>query len=250
MKIHFKNNRDERIVGVLTTPNKKSSEINIIIHGFTSNKEYGSKITAELLAKNNINSLTIDLNDCGESESKFEEMTITRYVDTILCAIHYCEKKGFRIINLIGTSSGGLLVMVAALKYPNLNSLILRSTSAFDAEWFKEFAGGNKGLAEWKKKGYIQYKNKNAIKKLKYDYYKDALKYNMYKKSKNIKIPTLIIHGTKDPVIPIKNTIKLAKNFPKAKLVKIEGADHTLGVNGDYTESQNIILEWIRKAGK
>lgn len=246
MKIHFKNRRNEKIVGILRIPDKKSSEITILVHGFLSSKDAGSKHVAEYLEKNHVNSLAIDLDDFGESEPKFEDMTTTKYADTIISAVHYCEHKDFKYINIIGTSSGGLSSMAAVLKYPKINSLILRSTSAFDAEWFKKYVGGAKGLIRWKDSGYIPYKDK----RIKYDYYVDSLKYNMYKQAKDIKVPTLIIHGTKDFDIPLKSVLRLAKNFSKAKLLTIEGADHSLGVNGNYDKSQKIILEWMRKMRK
>jgi len=69
----------------------------------------------------------------------------------------------------------------------------------------------------------------------------------MYKKAKDIKVPTLIIHGSADTNVPLKFAVKLAKNFPKAKLVIIKGADHGLGVNGNYQESQQKIIEWLKK---
>ena len=249
-KISFKNNDNKKIFGTLSIPNKKSSEMNIIVHGFSTTKDGGSKITAKILTKNKINNLTIDLDDIGESEPAFEDMTITKYAKTIISTIKYLEKKGFKHINIIGTSTGALSTMVAALKYPKINSIILRSASPYDGEWFKKHVGGSKGLDRWKKKGFIPYKTTRGIKKIKYGYYTDALKYNMYKLAKNIKVPTTLIHGRNDNNIPYKNAKKLARNFSKAKFITINGADHTLGVNGDYKESQNIILNCIWKVRK
>jgi len=165
MKINFKNNRNENIVGVLNVPDKKSSEITIIIHGFSSNKDGGSKITANIFTKNKMNSLAIDLDNMGESEPNFEDMTLTKYADTIISAIKYCEQKGFNKVNLIGTSTGGLSVMITALKYPKINSIILRSASPSDAEWYKNYAKRREGMNVWKQKGYMKYTCVNGKKK-------------------------------------------------------------------------------------
>jgi len=246
VKISFQNKDKERIVGMLDIVDKKSPAISIIIHGFSSNKDGGSKYVANALSSSKINSLLIDLDNQGESEPVFEDMTITKYAETILYAVKYCKDKGFTKINIIGTSTGGLHAMVFAIKYLGINSLILRSASPSDAEWFKKYVGGNKGIENWKKRGYTKYLDKSGTKRIKYAYYKDALRYDMYKKAKDIKIPTLMIHGTKDTVIPITAAYKLKKNFPKAKLVTIKGADHSLGVDGDYSLSQKEIIDWIK----
>ena len=72
MKINFKNNRNEKIVGILSVPDKKSPEITIIIHGFSSNKDGGSRFTAGILAKHRLNSIAIDLDNCSLSKYTFD----------------------------------------------------------------------------------------------------------------------------------------------------------------------------------
>lgn len=47
-------------------------------------------------------------------------------------------------------------------------------------------------------------------------------------KPDTIQVPTLIIHGTVDPVIPIIHGEYLAKAIPDARFVKLEGAGHEL----------------------
>lgn len=249
MKVHFQNRRNEKIVGILKIPDKKSNEITIIIHGFAANRNGGSAITAKLLENNKFNSFIFDLDNCGESEPKFEESTPSKNVQTILDSINYCKNLGFKKINIIGTSSGGFLAMAVALNYSKINSLILRSTSASDAEWFKKNYGSKK-IALWKKDGYYLRQGKLGLKKVGYCYYEDALKYDFYKNAKKIKIPTLVIHGTNDNVVQLKYTKKLLENFPKAQLKVIKGADHSLGVNGDYSESQKAIIDWLKKEKK
>ena len=45
---------------------------------------------------------------------------------------------------------------------------------------------------------------------------------------KNVNIPTLVIHGTEDPLLPVEHGRVLAKTIPNAKLVIIEGMGHAL----------------------
>ena len=247
-KMFFKNKRNETICGVIDEPNPQKDEIIILVHGYSSNKESGAKIIAGKLSKNQFNSLRIDLDDCGESEPKFEFATITKYIETVESAIKFCKNKGYKNISLIGTSTGGLIVMATALKHPELKRLILRAPSSSNNEGVLKMEG-KEGLNKWKQQGYIYHLKSNGTKKkISYDFVEDGQKYSMYEKVKSIKIPTLIIQGTADKSINPESTKKLAKNFPNAKLELIFGADHSLGVNNDFSKSLKILIDWLKKS--
>jgi non-heme chloroperoxidase len=51
---------------------------------------------------------------------------------------------------------------------------------------------------------------------------------NRIKRVKAIKVPTLIIHGEKDPVIDVKNAYKMEKLIPNSKLVVIPNMRHLI----------------------
>ncbi|MDQ1280398.1 MAG: uncharacterized protein QG670_1661 [Thermoproteota archaeon] len=58
-----------------------------------------------------------------------------------------------------------------------------------------------------------------------------------------IQVPILIVHGTKDNVIPLENSRKIAKLFKNCKLVEIPGIGHSF--EGKESEIAEIIKEWI-----
>jgi pimeloyl-ACP methyl ester carboxylesterase len=43
-----------------------------------------------------------------------------------------------------------------------------------------------------------------------------------------IKAPTLVVHGTEDPVLPFGHGVALSKEIPGAKLLPLEGSGHEL----------------------
>ena len=65
--------------------------------------------------------------------------------------------------------------------------------------------------------------------------------------------PTLIIHGTKDPIVPYREAVKLHKKLEELKipnkLITIEGAGHDLNMRDRPTRDMiyNEILAWILK---
>ncbi len=65
---------------------------------------------------------------------------------------------------------------------------------------------------------------------------------DIYKLAKNIKTPTLIIHGDQDDVVPIEQSQKLLKSIGSKdrKLKIIRGADHD--IRGDNLERVNTLI--------
>src|SRR6185436_13152671 len=53
-------------------------------------------------------------------------------------------------------------------------------------------------------------------------------RFNSGSKSKDIKLPVLIIHGKKDILVPYFMGEKLSKSFSNARLITLPGADHYL----------------------
>jgi pimeloyl-ACP methyl ester carboxylesterase len=51
---------------------------------------------------------------------------------------------------------------------------------------------------------------------------------DLYGKSKDIKLPVLIIHGTEDPVLPYAHAENLKKTIQNSKLISLEGSGHEI----------------------
>jgi 3-oxoadipate enol-lactonase len=69
--------------------------------------------------------------------------------------------------------------------------------------------------------------------------------YDTYDRLPDIAAPTLVLHGTDDPLVPVANGRILAERIPDAKLVLFEGARH-----GYYLEKQAeadaAVLDFLR----
>ncbi len=65
----------------------------------------------------------------------------------------------------------------------------------------------------------------------------------------SIKVPTLVIHGTADPMFPLGHGEALAKEIPGATMLALEGAGH--GVDeADWETIVSVILEHTRLADR
>jgi pimeloyl-ACP methyl ester carboxylesterase len=159
---------------------------------------------------------------------------------------------GIKKANILGFSMGGGIALEIALNYPSrMLKMILNSTSAC----IDENNGGTMEMLEAmklplrqasamglslslndpiKRAIYIPIVKIQSLFLQKSDLaglqgQLGAVKnYNYLKKLPSINIPTLVIVGTKDRNVKPSSSETIAKNMPKAKLVKIEGGSHLI----------------------
>lgn len=163
-------------------------------------------------------------------------------------------------VNLMGASMGGMIAQITASLYPEeISKLILlftttnrpflpppkpkqllalfkapKSNSKEDsiahAQWFIETVGSQ---------GFINKQRVHDIAKLRYErcFYPRGTVQQLHailatgslaKFSKNIKIPTLIMHGASDGLVPKSNGQDIKKLIPHAKFHLIEGMGHDI----------------------
>jgi pimeloyl-ACP methyl ester carboxylesterase len=70
-------------------------------------------------------------------------------------------------------------------------------------------------------------------------------RHDTYDRLPDIKAPTLVLHGTDDPLLPPANGRILAERIPGAKLVLLEGARHGYPVE-KQAEADAAVLEFLR----
>lgn len=246
-KVFFQNSKGLKIAGIIERPDPGSNRVVILIHGYSSNKDrQSSLLMVEELSKRGVNSFRIDLNGCGESEGEFKYQTITSTVDDVEAAIRYLKSVGFNQFELFGNSAGGLTAMAVALKNPEIAKLGLKCPVS-DYVDQKTRKKGLSGIAEWEKSGSTIYKSFSSGREYEVDYsvFEDYKNYIMFDKVKDIKCPTLIVHGDGDDVVDIEYSKRVVKNFPNAKLIVIPGANHTFDKSEDRIAVHNLFGEWF-----
>lgn len=71
-------------------------------------------------------------------------------------------------------------------------------------------------------------------------------RFDSYDRLPDLRIPTLVLHGTEDRVIPVENGRRLAARIPGAELVLLEGAGH-LYHSERAAEADSAVLDFIRR---
>ena len=237
-----------KICGVLHKVDD-TSEIVIIVHGFSTNKDTSALPISIELNKVGVNALRIDLDNRGESELDFETgISVPNYIKQVEAAMNYCKSLGYKEISLIGTSYGGMVMFGVAMSHPEIKRLVLRVPVVDYKEHVKKKYTESE-LREYERTGLIP-KGKTDTSNLivTFDYIKKSYPYSMYDHAREIKVPTLIIQGDKDESVNPESAKKVVKFFPNAKIHIIKGAGHDLGVDGDYSEGHRVLTDFFKNS--
>ncbi|MGV8161733.1 MAG: alpha/beta hydrolase [Candidatus Nanoarchaeia archaeon] len=234
-----------KICAVLYSTNNLE-ELIIIIHGFPSTKESGAVPISKALNNIGLSTLRIDLDNYGESDLDYLKCAnVPNYVKQLDATINFAKTKGYKKISLVGTSFGGLVAMATALKHPEINRLFLRAP-LFDIERHMINKFGKAKLKEFEEKGIFPYiKRENKIFEVNIGLYTASKEYSMFKHASKIKQRTLIIQGDMDEEIDYKISQEIINLFPNAELRIIKGANHSLGIKGDFTISLSLLKEFF-----
>jgi alpha/beta superfamily hydrolase len=231
-KAIFKSFGDLIISSSVHIPENPTGKAVIYCHGMEGCKD-GTKALyfAEEFCKLGYYFMRFDFRYSGDSEGKFEDITISGEIKDLEAAVAYLEKslKPDEII-IIASSLGCAVSCAYASSATAIDKLILIAPP-FDFKTLikKWFAGG---YELYKKAGYIE----TAGKKIKYTFAEDAYTFDYKKILKLVTCPTLFIHGDNDEIVDCKNSSFGIDNISSKvkKLVIIKGGDHSLNDRLDF----------------
>jgi uncharacterized protein len=190
----------------------------IYLHGFASSPESAKAQNI----KKRFDKISTHIKIPDLNAGNFSELTISRQINQVV--LEFDEKQA---ITLIGSSLGGLTSAHIAEKYESVQKIVLLAPAfAFLSHWLPKL--GDKNLQLWQKEKYLSvyhHREKREL-PLSYDFITDALLYQECQLQRAI--PTLIIHGLKDEVIPIEASRNYSVSRPWVQLVELD-SDHALG---------------------
>lgn len=226
-------------------PEKTSRKAVILLHGFTGDKNSEGNsdlypVLAKTLCNEGFNVLRFDCRGSGESDGKFEDMTFTSEAADLKKSIEFMREKNDKV-SVVGSSFGGGVTLLAydksvdciVLWYPLIYaqaSKRLESLHSMFKEKDKVMITNTSGKAF--------YVGKNL--------YQEWQTINPSSRLKDVTCPILIVTGTNDRALPVKNA-KKAINDIKAekKLELIEGAYHCW-----WDANNKLVEEYRQKAMK
>lgn len=201
--------------------------IAVLMHGFMANKKLEPlKSIANELENRGIASLRFDFDGHGESEGRFRDMTVLTELEDARRVIDFVRRAGaYDSIALVGHSQGGVVAgMIAGELGDEIKALVQLAPAAV----LKDDA--LQGVLMGK-----HYDPSNPPETLTVffhrvgkGYFLAAQSLPIYEQSSLYKGPVLLIHGTKDRIVPHSYSEKYNQVYSNSILQLYEGENHFL----------------------
>ena len=201
--------------------------IAVLMHGFMANKKLEPlKSIANELESRGIASLRFDFDGHGESEGRFRDMTVLTELDDARHVIDFVRRAGvYASIALIGHSQGGVVAgMIAGELGDEIKALVQLAPAAV--------------LKDDALQGVLMgrhYDPSNPPETLTVffhrvgkEYFLAAQSLPIYEQSSLYKGPVLLIHGTKDKIVPHSYSERYDQVYSNSQLQLYEGENHFL----------------------
>ncbi|WP_019506843.1 YqiA/YcfP family alpha/beta fold hydrolase [Pleurocapsa sp. PCC 7319] len=190
----------------------------IYLHGFASGPQSNkAQYLWARFAEIGINLNVLDLN-----QGDFTHLTLTRQIEQTIAAFPHSQSP----ITLIGSSFGGLTAAWVAEKCPQVTKLILLAPAfGFPNSWLSRLNPAQ--VKQWQESGYLpvyHYGEEQEV-PLNYQFLKDAECYPLSGLKRSL--PTTILHGINDDVVPIQVSRDYARQHTEVKLIELL-SDHGL----------------------
>ena len=232
-----------RLSAVLERPNQGRSPLVIFLHGFTSSKDRPHNIAScEAMREVGFATLRFDLYGHGESGGEFRRHTLFKWISNTMAVIDYVRGLDFVTdIYLSGHSQGGLVAaLVAGMEADRVGGLILRAPAFMIPRCAREGNMLGRGFDPRHIPDEVQ-----VIKGLTLDsdYIRVAQTIHVDDFIERFAGPVLLIHGDADDTVPIQESIRAARMYPKCRLEILPGETHHFDQNPERMKA--VIRDWL-----
>jgi pimeloyl-ACP methyl ester carboxylesterase len=243
--VEFKNSKNLKIVGKIYKKEPSSKEGLIFAHGLFSSKNSHKVVQmAPSFVDAGFTFCAFDFSFAGDSDGDFSDLSLLQEVDDLDRAVQFFKSYGLESIHLLGSSVGGVVTILYASKTKEKISSISVIAPPYHLTPFIERIANIDDINKLPDKGMTSISEifiNNS-------FFKEFKNINLRKSIKKISIPTMIIIGSNDELIPL-DSIKEMQNTLKVenKLVVIDDGDHTLARQRDLDTIKENIIQWIKK---
>ncbi|MFH1052375.1 MAG: alpha/beta hydrolase [bacterium] len=266
----LKNKRQRIISGDIYFPEENQNKLPLLIisHGFKGFKDWGffpyisSKFAEQgfiticynfsMNGKPNDDLIVTNLDDFANNtvSSQTEDLhyLINSVVQNSIKEFDLIQKNWNGSIYLMGHSLGGGVSLLVSVIEPKISKIALWASIAK----FDRYTGRQK--KEWKKKGFLEFKNQqtNQLLKMNVSYLEDVEfnkeKFDLLKLIPQLEKPVLLIHGMQDLTVPLKEAQMLIDADQKNIInnIFIERTGHTFGIEHPFTKTTSALEDAIK----
>lgn len=218
--------------------NQKANSVVIMCHGFRGSKDGGGRAVA----------VADSIAEAGYTVIRFNFtplQKLTRQIEEIAAVVQYCHKHISTEIILLGRSMGGSAAIAYARKYQHVQGLCLWATPWNLMETFQLALGDGYALLE--KGQTLSIHDAYGELELTPDFIEDFKNFNLLESLTQIQvIPVLILHGTKDEIVPLIQAERIYQTLSEPKRLEVfEGGDHHLSMQS--AQAAMAIRDWLHQ---
>jgi len=203
----------------------------IYLHGFASGPQSGK---AQFFGKR-FQELGLELEIPALDGGDFRNLTITGQLAVIE------SLAGDQPSVLIGSSLGGYLAALYAVRHPSVERLVLLAPALrFPSRWRERYSPEE--LALWKQNGFasVYHYGQQREAQLGYQLMEDSVK---YEDEPEFRQPALILHGKADPVVPAGISTAFASSHPNVSVRLFDSGHDLTDVLEDLWEETSRFLD-------
>lgn len=221
----------------------------ILMHGIFSSKDYNPMpAIAKGLSKAGVASIRFDFNGHGKSEGRMQDMTVGKEIADAMAVYDYVKKLPYvSEIGFLGHSQGGVIAsMTAGLLAEKGTDVPAKMALIAPGAVIKDACRGGKFFnARFDPADPPEYIRCWGFMKLGREYLLTTQELDIYGTASAYKGPVLILHGTKDSIVPMWCSEKYKETYgEKAELTVIDGENHT--ITRRRSEVVRQIVEFFR----
>lgn len=219
----------------------------VMCHGFMGNKNgpLWDGIVADLNARG-IATVRFDFNGHGDSEGRFEDMTVPNEIADTRAVIEWVMGQPYtRDVALVGHSQGGVVAAMTAglIGYPGISAVALLAPAGVLRD--DALRGNVMGAMfdPWN----VPSEGVNIFGRvLGRGYIEAARELPIYETARRYSGPMIVVHGMADRVVPYTYGERFAEGRKRAKFVAVPGEDH--GFMMDTKGAARMVADFLTNA--
>lgn len=243
-RVEFASRRGNLLVGDLQRASPELGPTLVLCHGMESTR-HGTKqqAMADRFLPQGYSLLRFDFSYVGESEGRFEDLTLGGEVEDALGALDFLQDFAPAKTVLVGSSLGGAVALLTAARAPERVHAIATIAAVGDTRLFVQDLSTEE-IEAWRRTGRRRWREGF----LRSSFLADAERTDISAAVASLSQPLLLLHGEADPVVPPEHARLIAQAKGRdVELAMFPGVGHRFEEPGALDAMLDRLEIWLRR---
>jgi len=247
-RLSFKGTSGDETAAILSKPRDPNGKGVILLHCFLCTKHHRiMRALSDSLLERGFTTFRFDFYGNGESGGRIEESTYSKMITQVKDSVSFLEDRGgMEWVGLAGHSMGAMLALLSAHEDKRIGSVAFISGSSQAARVREVFPEESITQAEGQGESHAFVYGRDI--RLKREFLLDIERYNVGHAIAMLGRPILIVHGSKDEVIPPFHARQLYNWAHEPKTLEmIVDADHLFREESHLRALKGTVGDWFSR---